>query len=85
MALDTYSRNIPSGVLLSTPHFDLKTRARAFSNSSPLTGKLPAELYRLMFSPWRSVAVEEQFLNLRTLLLHIYRAVASNTAAGYQR
>ena len=44
-------------------------------------GKLVCELYRLVL---RHVAAEEHFLNLRTLLLHIYDGVALNSLRNFQ-
>jgi hypothetical protein len=73
--------HIPSGALPSTPHSSGSIPRRTPANSSWLTGKLLAELYHLGFIPWRKTPAEEHFLNLRTLLLHINSAVASNAPA----
>lgn len=53
---------------------------KTFWNSSVVTGKL-CELYRLTL---RHAAAEEQFLTLRTLLLHMYAVAltAYNKATG---
>jgi hypothetical protein len=77
--------HIPSDALPSTPHSSGSIPRRTPVNSSSLTGKLFAELYRLGFTPWRKTPAEEHFLNLRTLLLHINSAVASNAPAMCRR
>jgi hypothetical protein len=68
--------DIPSGVLLSVFHFQGSTFFRALVNSHSDIGKLFSELYHLVFTPWRETAAEEHFLSPRTLLLHMYSAVA---------
>jgi hypothetical protein len=69
------------GSVFRTVHLLGSTSSNAFSNSNSWIGKLFPELYHLVSITWRNAPAEEHFLNLRTLLLHIYSAVALDAPA----